>query len=153
MDRPPRDPNQPILTFPLFMRTGFVSLLMIVGSFALFLWELRHKSASLAEARTAVVNAIVVVEAFYLLNCRSLSRSIFALGIFSNLWVILGIGLIVAVQLLFTYAPIMNGLFHSAPISGESWLRIVAVGAIAFAAVELEKWIRFGWCKISSRHD
>ena len=108
-------------------------------------------SASLAEARTAVVNAIVVVEAFYLLNCRSLSRSIFSLGIFSNLWVILGIGLIVAIQLLFTYTPIMNELFHSAPISGEAWLRIVAVGAIAFAAVELEKWIRFRRRTISIR--
>ena len=151
MDRPPRDPNQPILTLPLFMRTGFVSLLMLAGGFALFLWELRRESASLAEARTAVVNAIVMVEAFYLLNCRSLIRSIFSLGIFSNLWVLLGIGLIIAVQLLFTYAPIMNGLFHSAPISGEAWLRIVAVGAIAFAAVELEKWIRFRRRTISIR--
>ena len=144
MDRPPRNPNQPILTFPLFMRTGFVSLLMLLGAFALFLWELRRQSASLAEARTAVVNAIVMVEAFYLLNCRSLSRSIFSLGIFSNLWVLLGIGLIIAVQLLFTYAPVMNGLFHSAPIDADSWSRILAVAVIAFAAVEFEKWIRFG---------
>jgi cation-transporting P-type ATPase F len=152
MDRPPRDPNQPILTFPLFMRTGFVSLLMLAGGFALFLWELRRESASLAEARTAVVNAIVMVEAFYLLNCRSLTRSIFSLGIFSNLWVLLGIGLIVAVQLLFTYAPVMNGLFHSAPIDADSWSRIVAVAVVVFAAVELEKWIRFGR-NISIRHD
>jgi hypothetical protein len=67
--------------------------------------------------------------------------------------VILGIGLIIAVQLLFTYAPVMNGLFHSAPISGTSWLRIVAVAAIAFAAVELEKWIRFGRRNISVQPD
>jgi Ca2+-transporting ATPase len=151
MDRSPRDPNQPILTFPLFMRTGFVSLLMFAGGFALFLWELQREGASLAEARTAVVNAIVMVEAFYLLNCRSLTRSIFALGIFSNVWVLLGIGLIIVVQLLFTYAPVMNELFHSAPISGDAWLRIVAVGAIAFAAVELEKWIRFRRRTISIR--
>ena len=144
MDRLPRDPNQPIFTFPLFMRTGFVSLLMLAGGFALFLWELRREHVPLAEARTAVVNAIVMVEAFYLLNCRSLSRSIFSLGIFSNLWVILGIGLIVAVQLLFTYAPVMNRLFHSAPIDADSWSRILAVAVVAFAAVELEKWIRFG---------
>jgi cation-transporting ATPase F len=144
MDRPPRDPRQPILTFPLFMRTGLVSLLMLAGAFALFLWELRREGASLAEARTAVVNVIVMVEALYLLNCRSLTRSIFTLGVFSNLWAILGIGLITAIQLLFTYAPIMNKLFHSAPMAGESWLRIVAVAFIAFAAVELEKWIRFG---------
>jgi cation-transporting ATPase F len=153
MERRPRDPNQPILTFPLFMRTGFVSLLMLAGGFTLFLWELQRESASLAEARTAVVNAIVMVEAFYLLNCRSLTQSIFALGIFSNVWVLLGIGLIIAVQLLFTYVPIMNELFHSAPISGGSWLRIAAVGAIAFVAVELEKWIRFGRRTISTRRD
>jgi cation-transporting P-type ATPase F len=107
----------------------------------------------LAEARTAVVNAIVMVEAFYLLNCRSLTRSIFALGIFSNAWVFLGIGLIIAIQLLFTYAPVMNGLFHSAPITGQSWSRIVAVAAIAFTAVELEKWIRFRRPNISFRHE
>ena len=153
MNRPPRDPNQPILTFPLFMRTGFVSLLMLVGAFALFLWELRRESASLAEARTTVVNAIVMVEAFYLLNCRSLTRSIFSLGIFSNLWVLLGIGLIIAVQLLFTYAPVMNGLFHSAPIDADSWSRILVVAVVTFAAVELEKWIRFGRRNISISRD
>jgi hypothetical protein len=38
----------------------------------------------------------------------------------------------------------MNRLFHTAPISGASWLRIVGVAAVAFAAVELEKWIRLG---------
>jgi cation-transporting ATPase F len=153
MDRPPRDPNQPILTFPLFMRTGFVSLLMFAGGFALFLWELQREGASLAAARTAVVNAIVMVEAFYLLNCRSLTRSIFALGVFSNVWVLLGIGLIIVVQLLFTYAPVMNGLFHSSPISGEAWLRIIVVAVSAFAAVELEKWIRFGRLRFQSKND
>ena len=35
-------------------------------------------------------------------------------------------------------------LFHTAPISGESWLRILGVAATVFAIVELEKWIRFG---------
>ena len=65
---------------------------------------------------------------------------------------LLGIGLIVAVQLLFTYAPVMNGLFHSAPIDADSWSRIVAVAVVVFAAVELEKWIRFGR-NISIRHD
>jgi Ca2+-transporting ATPase len=153
MDRPPRDPNQPILTLPLVMRTGFVSLLMLAGGFALFLWELRREQASLAEARTVVVNAIVMVEAFYLLNCRSLARSIFSLGIFSNAWVLLGIGLIIMVQLLFTYVPVMNGLFHSAPIDADSWSRIVAVAIVVFAAVELEKWIRFGGGKISKPED
>ena len=41
MERPPRDPRQPLLTFPLFMRTGLVSLLTLGGAFGLFVWETR----------------------------------------------------------------------------------------------------------------
>jgi hypothetical protein len=37
----------------------------------------------------------------------------------------------------------MNRLFHSAPIDGESWLRIVGIAALVFVAVELKKWICF----------
>ena len=50
----------------------------------------------------------------------------------------------IGLQLFFTYAPVMNRLFHSAPIGLESWFRIAAVAGGAFAVVELEKWIRFG---------
>ena len=50
----------------------------------------------------------------------------------------------IALQLLFTYAPLMNQLFHTAPISGESWLHILGVAAVVFIVVEVEKWIRYG---------
>jgi hypothetical protein len=38
----------------------------------------------------------------------------------------------------------MNRLFHSTPLSIESWLHITAVALAAFVAVEFEKWVRFG---------
>jgi hypothetical protein len=47
-------------------------------------------------------------------------------------------------QLLFTYTPVMNRLFHTAPISGEAWLRIVGAAVAVFSIVELEKWLRYG---------
>jgi cation-transporting P-type ATPase F len=144
MERSPRDPRQPILTFPLFMRSAFVSVLMLVGAFALFLWELNVEKGTLAEARTVVVNVIVVVEGFYLLNCRSLTRSIFSVGLFSNLWLVAGLVAMIIAQLVFTYAPIMNRLFHSAPIGLDAWLRIMAIALAVYFAIGLEKWLRFG---------
>jgi len=144
MARPPRDPKRPLLTFPLLMRTGLVSLIMLVGAFWLFFWEMNMAGETIAEARTAVINVIVLVEIGYLFNCRSLNHSLVTIGPFTNRWVIVGALAMLAAQLLFTYAPIMNKLFHTAPISGESWLRIVIVAAVTFAAVEFEKWIRFG---------
>jgi Ca2+-transporting ATPase len=144
MDRPPRDPRQAILTFPLFMRAAFVSILMLAGAFGLFLWELHVEKGTLAEARTVVVNAIVIVEGFYLLNCRSLTRSTLSAGLFSNLWLVAGLVAMVIAQLLFTYTPTMNRLFHSAPISLDAWLRIAAIGIAVYLAVGFEKWLRLG---------
>ena len=47
-------------------------------------------AASVEVARTAAVNLFVVVEAFYLINCRSLTSSIWSIGWLSNRWVIGG---------------------------------------------------------------
>jgi len=142
MRRPPRAPAQPILTFPLFMRTGLVTLLMLVGGFGLFLYERQVLGASLETARTVVVNLIIMVEVFYLLNCRSLLHAPWTIGFWTNRWVFVGIGAMLATQLLFTHLPLMNRLFHSAPLDAAAWLRIVGVGVAAFIIVEIEKWIR-----------
>ena len=144
MRRPPRNPRQPLLTHALIMRTGLVTLIILLGGVGLFLWEWQVENAGLAAARTVVVNLFVMVEALYLFNCRSLNHSFFSVAFFSNRLALIGAAAMIGAQLLFTYAPVMNRLFHTAPISGEAWLRIVVVAAAAFAAVELEKWIRFG---------
>ena len=44
-------------------------------------------------------------------------------------------------QLAFTYVPAMNVLFHSAPVGVGSWLRVLGVGLVIYAAVEFEKWL------------
>jgi magnesium-transporting ATPase (P-type) len=142
MTRPPRNPDEPILTFPLFMRTGLVSLLILAGAFGAFLWEQEVRGKSLVEARTTVVNVIVMVEVFYLLNCRSLLHSMFHVGFFSNLWIFAGIAAMLGAQLLLTHAPVMNKLFQTAPLDAASWLYVAGVGLAAYCIVEFEKWIR-----------
>ncbi|MGB7794545.1 MAG: cation-transporting P-type ATPase [Terrimicrobiaceae bacterium] len=141
MERPPRDPRQPLLTFPLFMRTGLVSLLTLAGAFGLFIWE-NSRGASLAEARTAVANVIVFVQLCYLFNCRSLTRSSWSLGAFSNLWLLAGVAAMIAAQMAFTYVPFMNEAFHSAPLDAAAWLRVSAVALAAGLIVGFEKWVR-----------
>jgi magnesium-transporting ATPase (P-type) len=142
MTRPPRDPHQPILTFPLIMRTGLVSLLILAGAFGAFLWEQQVRGKSLFEARTTVINVIVMVEVFYLLNCRSLLHSMFHVGIFSNLWIYGGIAAMLLAQVFFTHTAIMNRLFHTAPLDAASWLYLTGVGLAAYLIVEFEKWVR-----------
>ncbi len=145
MRRPPRNPREPILTFPLFMRTGLVTLLMLAGAFGAFLWEQQVREKNVVEARTTVINVIVMVEVFYLLNCRSLLHSMFRVGLWANRWVFVGIALMIGAQLAITHVPVMNRLFHTAPLDAASWLYVSGVGLAAFCVVEFEKWVRVRW--------
>ncbi len=144
MARKPRNPSAPILSGILIWRIVLVSLIILLGAFGLFEYEL-SQGASIEEARTVAVNVVIFVEIFYLFNVRSLSRSPFALGFFSNAWAVLGAGLMVLIQLVFTYAPFMNALFGSAPITFDLWLDVLGVGLAAFVLIEIEKWLRARW--------
>ncbi|MBI5559199.1 MAG: cation-transporting P-type ATPase [Deltaproteobacteria bacterium] len=140
MLRPPRAPNTPILTRSVIFRITLVSLLMLAAAFWLFAWEQRA-GATLAEARTAAVNVFVMVELFYLFNCRSLEKNVFQLGLFSNPWVLGGSVAMFLLQLVYTYLPLMNRLFQSAPIGLAVWGRTVAAGVLVFVIIEIEKWL------------
>jgi Ca2+-transporting ATPase len=139
MLRPPRDPRQPLLTRALLMRTALVTLISLAGAFGLFAWEHGIEGTNLDEARTAVVNVIVMIQTFYLLNCRSRTGSVFSIGLFSNPWLIAGIAATWLAQAAFTYLPLFNRLFHTAPVRGEAWLYIAGAGVLTFVLVELNK--------------
>ncbi|AUX24093.1 ATPase [Sorangium cellulosum] len=141
MRRPPRDPDAPILNQPLVMRMGLVALMMLFSAFGLFFW-MRRSGAGLAASTTVAVNAFVSIEMFYLLNCRSLTHSVLHLGLLSNRPLVLGLLGMAALQLVFTYAPVMNRLFHTAPIGWLEWLLILVAGALTWAFVGFEKWVR-----------
>ena len=141
MARQPRPLVTPVLDAPLVGRIALVAGLLLAGAFGLFLRAL-EQGHSLAEARTVAVNVFVMVQIFYLFNCRSLSRSFWSVGLFSNPWVWGGSGLMVGLQLLLTYWPPLNRLFHTAPIGGVEWLEIVAVAALCALVVALEKVLR-----------
>jgi magnesium-transporting ATPase (P-type) len=141
MQRPPVPPSRPLLTAALVWRIVMVSALMLVAAFGLFEWALAE-GESTAAARTVAVNTFVVVQIAYLLNCRSLDRTMFAVGVLSNRWVPVGITAMLVLQLLFTYVPLMNTLFDSAPIDLVWWARVAAVGVAVHLLVEVEKWLR-----------
>ncbi len=141
MTRTPRDPKQPLLTCAMVTRILLVSTLLVASAWWLFEWELAN-GAGLAEARTSALNLFVVVEAFYLFSCRSLTRSVWRIGVFSNGWVILGVTAQAVAQLSITYLPAMNTVFGTAPINIGAWLRIFAVAVASSVVVAVDKWLR-----------
>jgi len=140
MNRQPRAPDNQIVTGPLIVRIIAVGAAMLIGSFGLFTAAL-DAGASTAEARTLAVNAFVAMEIGYLFNCRSLHGSVWKVGRFTNPWIWAGIGTTVALQMAFTYLPIMNSIFQSAPLAASAWWPIIALGFVINLVIGTIKWV------------
>jgi len=142
MNRPPRSPKYNILNRNIIERILITSSIMVISVYLLFYFEMSISASNIDVARTVSVNTIVMMEIFYLLNCRSLDKSIIEIGPFSNKWIIVGIIAMIALQLFYTYHPSMNFTFHSSPISIEAWLRIFAFSVTLYFIIEVYKRIR-----------
>ncbi len=138
MDKPPRGSEKPLLDRLILKRISMISILLLVSAFGLF--ELVLVSGGTEEkARTVAVNVFIIVEAFYLFNSRSFDKSPLELGLMSNPWVIIGFVASIALQMLYTYAPFMNDIFHSVPISFTDWMIIISCGVAGLLIVEADK--------------
>lgn len=147
MLRPPRKPDSTIISGSMIFRITLVSFLMMAAAFCLFSLE-QHAGASVAESRTAAVNAFVMIELFYLFNCRSMEKNILQLGFASNPWVVAGALTMFLLQIAYTHLPVMNRLFQSAPISLTVWSKTLGAGLFVFLFIEMEKWI---WLRLGKK--
>jgi magnesium-transporting ATPase (P-type) len=141
MRRPPRRPGEALVTGLLAGRIAYVSLLMIVVTFAVFEWVLA-RGGSLETARTAAVNMLVVGELVYLFNVRHFTASAFSRDTLGGNRVALWMSsLLIVFQLLFTYAPPLQQVFQTVALDLPTWGVILGLGAAKFLAVEAEKAI------------
>jgi len=141
MKRPPRPANEPLLTGYLIWRIAFVSLILVAGTFGLFLWERGH-GADDALARTVAVNTLVTFEIFYLFSSRYLlAPALNRQGLFGSRAILISVAAVIAFQLLFTYAPPLQHLFATQAIGLDAWGRILGVTVWVLVLIELEKWI------------
>ena len=132
MRQRPRPPGQQLITGPLLRLVSLAGVALVLGTFGAYAIALRA-GASEGEARTIAVNALVVMEIAYLLACRSLRHSLRAVGVFSNPWLWVGIIVMVGLQVTFTYAPVMQGVFGSASMSGTAWMAVLVLGPAFYA--------------------
>jgi magnesium-transporting ATPase (P-type) len=142
MQRPPRKPNAPLLSGFLLWRVGLVSVLFCAGAFGMFSWASKRGLAH-EEARTLVVNTIVVMEIFYLFSVRYLhGTSLTWQGVLGTPAVLIGVGATVALQLAFTYAPVMQRLFGTRAVAFSDGLVVIGIGIGLLVILEVEKHVR-----------
>lgn len=142
MQRSPRPPHAPILSFELVMRIGFVSLLMAGVTLGLFLW-VEYQGFSLEAGRTVAINALVLCECAYLFNVRHLLKPIRSWHDFlDNRVALAAIATVLPLQIGLTYLPWAHTLLGTAPLDLVTWLLMGGAALLVFILVEIEKAIR-----------
>jgi magnesium-transporting ATPase (P-type) len=141
MRRPPGAVNRPILNGFGVWRVIFVGMSLLALTLCAFFW-MKSQDASDELARTVAVNALTIGQVFYLLNTRYLVDSSLSIAAhLGNRYLPMGIGAVVILQLLFTYAPPLQELFGTAAIPLWIWPWLILGGLVFFLVVEAEKWI------------
>ena len=143
---PPRDPKESVLTPGMLLRLSILASVMAAGTILLYLYEL--KATTLPHARTIAFTTLAAFQWFQAFNARSSRRSIFRVGLFSNRWVLFGVGAAVLLQILAIHTGPGQMVFGTVALGLFDWLLIVAVTSSIWIVDELLKltglYDRFG---------
>ncbi len=139
MQRPPRRPDEPMLSRFVIWRFFFVSALFLAGIFGMYQWMLTQ-GATIEAARTVAVNTLVCMEVFYLFSVRYLKAPSFTVqGVKGTPRVLVAVFGVFALQLMFTYAPFMQSLFASEALPLATGVLVVLAGVAVMVILEIEK--------------
>lgn len=122
----------------MLRRIAFMATPMAVG--ALVLFTLFYES-DLGKALTLSVTTLAIFQWFNAWNCRSETRSIFAMNPFSNPFLVGATGMVIALQLLAVYHPFFQGVLHTVPLSLSEWGLAVGVAASIIVVEEVRKFV------------
>jgi Ca2+-transporting ATPase len=146
MSRPPRPPDEGIFTWPVNILMAVIAgykTLLIIPLFAIYYLynpDGDSRAATVLErAQTMVFVTLVLAELVNAFNCRSVTLSLFTVGLFANRFlvgaVLLSLAMIVAVV---EYDP-LSRLFHTVSLSWWDWLLALGLSLSLIPVVEVTK--------------
>jgi len=128
MERPPRPPQQPILTADsaaLIFGHGVDMCMIGLGA---YLYSLRVQGLdgadTLIHAQTSAWTTLTVVQIFHGFLARSKLASIFKFGFFGNLWMIGAVFLSWGLLVAGIYIPGLNTFLELFPLDGWDWIKV-----------------------------
>jgi Ca2+-transporting ATPase len=139
MSRPPRPPQESIFARGLGLHVLWVGPLMAALALGIQAWSL---ATNATHWQTMVFTGLCLSQLAHVLAIRSERESLFSLGLFSNASLFGAVTLTFALQMATIYVPALNSVFKTAPLSLTELAITLAIAAVVFVAVEVEKWVR-----------
>ena len=137
MQRTFERPKKWIVDGLMAKRMFSMALPMAIGTLYLFqgYWE-----TDLAKALTISLTTLAVFQWFNAWNCRSESKSIFQMNPFSNKFLVGATGIVIFLQFVALYAPFLQKILHTIPLSLADWLIIIPIAGSIVLVEEIRKF-------------
>lgn len=135
---PPNQAQEHILTKKLLPFLGIITVSMTL----LAIWVFNFlDNADTAKARTGIFLLMAFAQLFNLFNLRSLKRSIFALGMFSNKAITFAVIISILLLIMVVYWPWWQEIFEFVPLAGWEVILIFVVSSSVLWLGEIYKWV------------
>ncbi|MDS0516562.1 HAD-IC family P-type ATPase [Klebsiella pneumoniae] len=138
MNRPPRKTGQHVMDGFAVWRVAFVGSMIAIAAFILEAW-LAPRGHSPEFIRTVLLQMLVTAQWVYMINCRSSDSFSLSMGLLRNKGIWLVTGVLLLMQLVIIYVPLMQSMFGTEALPLRYWFVTLVIGVAMFLVVEVEK--------------
>lgn len=138
MNRPPRKTGQHVMDAFAVWRVAFVGSMIAISAFILEAW-LAPRGHSAEFVRTVLLQMLVTAQWLYMINCRNTDGFSINRGLLKNKGIWMVTGVLLLLQLAIIYLPVMQMMFGTEALPARYWFVTLAMGAVMFFIVEIEK--------------
>jgi P-type Ca2+ transporter type 2C len=135
LTQPPRDPDAPVLDKFIIRRILSLAPIMAIGTLLMFYYNLNNNN--FLYARTMAFTTLAAFQWFQAFNARTTTQSLFTRGIFTNRWILVGVGAAIILQLGAVYTPQGQLIFETVSLSALDWLAVIMVSSLIFIIDEM----------------
>jgi len=136
MKRPPRPVNEPVITgrhWGIMIAQGSFIALCSLLAFCFVLWV---EKEGIERARTAAFIVLATSQLFHSFNCRSMTESLFSLGILTNTKLVLANAISFLLLMAVVYVPVLQTLLKTRPLGFFDWILVIGISSFPLWAME-----------------
>ena len=144
MKRPPRDPQESLLTsrfVGLIVWQGLLLTGVTLLAFGVGMHWHGTEGEGLRRATTMAFMTLALAQVFHAFNARSQRRSAFTSRLFTNGWLWAAVAICLMLQVAAVYVPLLQKVLHTVPPTTSDWGVIAGCSLLPVVVVELIKLI------------
>jgi len=142
LKRPPRPPEAQLIDKTFLWLTFRAGLLIATVSLAAFIYEFYLDNHGLDHARDATFTTLAIAQLLWAFSARNNGKTIFEIGLLSNLGLFLTASLSFLLQWLIHHASALRSLFAIEPLSLLHFVAWTSLGLIPLTVLEMIKILR-----------